>query len=442
MSWILLLVVAPFVIALAVVCIRDPMGTTLPLYAATVPFGDALSVGTSRFGSASSLLGLLLGVGLVAQFVTSRATARRLSAPVPLWLLFLGLALATGLWTIDPGESTGDLGVLASLVIIFVLGAISDVDATAIRRTETALILGGVSVVAYGIVQMYLLGGFALAADASGEGTRFGDDLLGPNILAVTLLMPLAIALHRAFNPRVPGWPLLYVLTVVILIAGILMTGSRTGTLGAALVVLALLVTSPARARSGLAATLVGGAVVAVVVWVYHPFGLAERTFESPTSASGRLDIWEVGFAACRDYCVWGSGWGTFPQVYIETLASVPSARVLGGSDSGAYEAHNVWLLALVETGVLGALLLTAALAASTIQAVRLPGRYRPPAVAMLVGLIAGLMFLSSIEFKIFWLVPLLVAMYTNVTDASTPRSPGRLSAEGRERVAHRGERS
>lgn len=441
MSWVLVLALAPFLLALAVVCIRDPLGTTLPLYAATIPFGDALSVASSPFASASSLIGLLLGLGLVAQLATSRATTRRLTPPVALWLLFLALALATSLWTIDPGETISDLAVLTSLVLIFLIGAVSAVDGTAIRRTESALIVGGVLVVVYGVLQLTLTGGFGSAPGASVEETRFGDDMIGPNILAVTLLMPLALALHRAFNPRIAGRPFLYVLTVGVLLAGILMTGSRTGTLGAGLVVVALMVTSPPRARSRLAATLLAGAVVATGVWVYHPFGLATRTFESPTSTSGRFDIWEVGFAACQHYCGWGAGWGTFPRVYTETLASVPAARVLGSSDTGAYEAHNVWLLALIETGFLGALLLTLALGASTLQALRLPARSRAPAVAMMVGLIAGLMFLSSIEFKIFWLVVLLVAMYANADDLTRSR-PQESPSGRREPTPHRGGRS
>ena len=431
MNWLLVVAVAPLALVAVVVCIREPMRVALPLYAATIPFGDALSIGSSRFGSASSLLGLVLGLGLALGFVTGRSAAVRLNPSVPLWLLFLGLAGATALWTISPGRTISGLAVLTSLVLVFVLASLSEVDSTAVRRTENALILGGVAVVGYGLVQLYFFGGFGDAPAGSLEagGSRFGDDLLGPNILAVTLLMPMAIGLQRAFDPEARTRRGLHLLAVAVLLVGVLLTGSRTGTVGAALVVLAMLVVSPPRARPNLAATGIVGVLVGVVVWTLHPWGVAERSFESATSSSGRLDIWQVGYAACQKYCGWGSGWGSFPEVYTRTLADVPGARVLSGSDGGAYEPHNVWLLAVVELGVVGALLLTAALAASFVQAVRLPPPRRAPAVGMMSALVAGLVFLSSIEFKIFWLVLLLVAMYQNVRPPEPGRDRGRFGA-------------
>ena len=115
------------------------------------------------------------------------------------------------------------------------------------------------------------------------------------------------------------------------------------------------------------------------LVWTTHPFGLAERTFASATSSSGRLDIWQVGLAACADYCGIGSGWGTFPDVYAETQATVPGARVLTGEE-GSYQAHNLWLLAIVELGVAGLLLLLIGLgSASTTRSSCRPTTGRRP---------------------------------------------------------------
>jgi O-antigen ligase len=162
-----------------------------------------------------------------------------------------------------------------------------------------------------------------------------------------------------------------------------------------------------------LIASLLVGVATAVFVWTAHPLGLAERTFESTTSSSGRLDIWQVGLAACPDYCGVGSGWGTFPDVYAQTQASVPGARVLAGAE-GSYQAHNLWLLVLVETGVAGFLLLLLGLATSAFYALKLPSEYRPAAVGALVGLTVGVFFLSSMEFKMFWLVPILISLYRN----------------------------
>jgi O-antigen ligase len=424
-SWLLVALAAPFVVPLVIVCLREPLRVALPIYTALIPFGGALSVGSSAFGSASSLMGVLLGVGLLAQFVTSRRIAPQLSALLPIWTLFLGLAAATALWSIDRSATLTGLTVLSSLVLVFLLVTLSAADRAIVRRTETALVLGSAAAICYGLFQLLFQGGLADDTGAAvAEGGRFGNGLLGPNILAVTLLIPLAITANRAFNPRDRGRTLPNCLLAGLMLVGVLMTGSRTGALGAALVALAMVWALPRGARRGLVAFLAAGAVVTVFVWTAHPLGLAERTFESTTSSSGRLDIWQVGLAACRDYCVAGSGWGTFPDVYAETQASVPGARVLTG-EGGSYQPHNLWLLAAVETGVAGFLLLLLGLATAAFYALRLPLEYRASAVGALVGLTIGVFFLSSMEFKMFWLVFTLISLYRNAFLAEQAAAAG-----------------
>ncbi len=418
MSPVLLIVVAaPLLLVFAVVCLREPLRVALPVYTALIPFGGLVSLGSSPFSSASSLMGLLLALGLAAQLVAGRRLAPRLSAAVPVWTVFLGLAAATMLWTINRDVTLGGLQVLASLVLVFLLVAISDVDRSIVRRTESALLAGSSAAVLYGFYQLLFQGGLADDSGGIEQGGRFGNGMLGPNILAVTLLIPFAIALNRAFNPRDPGRPLPNSVLAALMLAGVLMTGSRTGPLGAGFVILAMMLAFPRGSRRILGAALVVGSVVTVLVWTLHPLGLAERTFASATSSSGRLDIWEVGLAACADYCGMGSGWGTFPDVYAATQATVPGARVLTGEE-GSYQPHNLWLLAVVELGIAGLLLLAVGMAVSIYQAFKLPDQYRPAAVGAMVGLVVGVFFLSSMEFKMFWLALMLVALYRNVASA------------------------
>jgi O-antigen ligase len=427
---LLIAVAAPLLLGFAVICLREPLRVALPVYTALIPFGGLVSLGSSPFSSASSLLGLLLGAGLTAQLMAGRRLAPRLSAAVPVWTVFLGLAAATTLWTINRSVTLLGLAVLASLVLVFLLVAISDVDRSIVRRTESALLLGSSIAILYGFYQLLFQGGLADDSGGIEQGGRFGNGMLGPNILAVTLLIPFAIALNRAFNPRDPGRQLPNSALAALMLSGVLMTGSRTGTLGAGIVVVVMIVAFPRGGRRGLGAALVVGALATVLVWTLHPLGLAERTFASATSSSGRLDIWEVGLAACADYCGIGSGWGTFPDVYAATQATVPGARVLTGEE-GSYQPHNLWLLAVVELGIAGLLLLTIGLAVSLYQAFKLPPEFRPAAVGSTAGLIIGVFFLSSMEFKMFWLALMLVALYRNVATAEeiAARSARRTSS-------------
>ena len=267
---VLALALSPLALAVVIWSVRQPMRVALPIFAALVPFGGALSIGSSPFGSLSSLAGLLLGGGLMLQLITTRRLARRIPADVPVWLLFLGVATVTALWTVDRGITTRGLVVLGSLVIVYVLTAVSDVDRTVLRRTENALLLGSAAVVCYGITQLLFLGGFP--SDTPGEGPvddgRFGNDLLGPGVQAIALLLPFTIALSRAFLRTGAGQRLFHAALALLMLWGVLMTGSRTGVLAVAVGMVVLILAGPRRARLGLTVSLavfppVGGGLTA-----------------------------------------------------------------------------------------------------------------------------------------------------------------------------------
>ncbi len=427
---VLALSVAPLVVGVVVMCIREPMRVALPIFAALIPFGGGLAIGTSRFGSLSSLSGLLLGLGLVLQLVTARRTAAvRLSPTVPVWLLFLSLAGASVLWSVNPDATVSDFVILASLILLYVFVSLSHVDRVVLRRTENGLLLGGVIVTCWGLAQLFLLGGFPddTAAVGPAPDGRFGNDLVGPDNLPVALLLPLVVALSRAVTLTGRPQRFLHALIALLILGGILMTGSRGGILAALVAAVTLAFVIPRSARASLLAYGAVGLAVAALVWIYHPWGVAEREVET-TSSSGRTDIWQVGLAACPRYCPVGSGWGTFPDVYADTQASVPGARVLVGE--GAYEPHNLWLLAAIELGLLGLLLLAAALSLSILEAARLPVGLRAPPLSALAGAVFAAFFLSNLEFKFFWMALIAVALCRNLADSesSTPARRGELA--------------
>jgi O-antigen ligase len=423
MTAVVALLALPLAAALVMACIRQPMRVALPLFAALIPFGGRFSIGTSPFGSLSSLVGLLLVLALLFQLIGTHNAAPRIPPDVPVWLVFLGVAAATTQWSVDLSATVQGVLVLGSLVALYALVALAPVDAIVIRRTENGMLLGSVGAVCYGLIQLLFLGGFPAH---SGVGTsptgRFGNDLIEPNLQAVAMILPLVIALNRAFTagPR-KAHRELHAAVAALMLLGILMTGSRGGLLAAAVGVgVSALVGLPAARRKILSFGSVG-VVVAAVVWVYHPGGVALRVVDSVTSSSGRTDIWQVGARACREYCASGSGWGTFPTVYANTQATVPGARVLAGN--GHYQPHNVWLLVAVELGFLGLLLMAAGVLVAVLEVRKLSRLRRGPAAGSLAGLLAGVMFLSSLEFKFFWMVLIIVVINRNLerTEAAEP---------------------
>jgi O-antigen ligase len=354
-------------------------------------------------------------------------------AVVPLWLAFLALSGLTLFWTIAPGATLDGFAVLASQVLLFVALTVTRFDRPDLRRFETALVLGGVLVVGYGLAQLLFLGGLPVSEGGAG---RFGDDLLGANNQAAALLLPLAIAAGRALAGSL-AWRWVHAVAVALLMLGVLMTGSRGGLL-AAVVVLGVAVALCRAARLSRIVLTAMGIVLLTVVLVVNPGGIGERQISRTDTSSGRTDIWAVGVRSCALYCMTGAGWGAFPTVYQEQLESVPEARVL--RQGTAYEAHNILLLVGIEAGLLGLALIVVALALTLRDALRLPRWMRGPPVAAVLGTYVSSFFLSNLEFKFFWAVLTYVAVARAVAaaervggDGASPTAPPRTVPVGSE---------
>ena len=263
---------------------------------------------------------------------------------------------------------------------------------------------------------MLFLGGLPTP---DGRAARFGNDLLGANNQAAALLLPVAIA-----SARTLGGPLrarkLYGAATLLLIFGIVMTGSRGGLLATAVVLGTVLVLSGAR-RATVVGLAAAAAVLLVAVFVLNPGGVGQRQLNE-TSSSGRTDIWAVGMEACRVYCLAGTGWGGFPTAYSLEQSSVPEARVLERGTS--FEPHNLLMLAAVEAGVLGLLLVLLGLGLALRGAVRLPPAMRGPPVAALLGTLVSSIFLSNLEFKFFWAVLIYVTISQSVAAVARAADP------------------
>jgi O-antigen ligase len=414
---LLALALVPLVAAYVVACFKDPLRFALPPYAVLIPFSNLFAVAPGPFGSVSSLLGLLLGVALVAQLITTRRGSTHVPLAVPVWLAFLAVCGLSIFWSIAPRVTAEDVAVLASNVVLFAVLVLTRFDQTAFRRFATALVLGGVLVVAYGLAHVLFLGGLPVA-DTRGGSPRFGDDLLGANNQAAALLLPLAIATARVLTEAGRS-RLLHIVATLMLLAGIIMTGSRGGLIATVVVLATVLWLSPARRalRVGLA---VAAAVLLALVLIVQPGGFGQRQVDRAENSSGRTDIWAVGLHACKLYCLEGTGWGGFPVMYEQELIVVSDARI---QERGAtFEPHNIFLLAVIEVGVLGLVLVLVGIGVALVSAMRLPRSMRAPPVAAVLGTVVSSFFLSNLGFKFFWAVLTYVAVAETVAAASRAR--------------------
>jgi O-antigen ligase len=421
---------SPLIVAYVLACFRDPVRWALPPYAVLIPFGSSLKIAPGQFGGVSSVLGLLLGVTLITQLITTRRSGARLPLAVPVWLAFLALSGLSLFWSIAPGATYDDFQILASQVLLLVALVLTRFDDGTLRLFGTSLMMGGIAVVFYGLVQIFLLGGLPEAREVKvgGGDPRLGDDLIGANNLAAALLLPLAIAASRTLTETGRS-RLFHGVATVLLLVGILLTGSRGGLLATFLLLAIILWLGVA--RRALKVTLAVTAVVLVTLTlVFQPGGFGRRQIENQADSSGRSDIWAVGARACPLYCLAGAGWGAFPTVYQEQLSSTPEARVQ--PRGSAFEPHNIFLLAVIELGLPGLLLLVLGLAVSLASALRLPPLMRAPPVAALASTAVSSFFLSNLNFKFFWAVLAYVAVCETVAAATRgPQEPA-LPASGR----------
>jgi O-antigen ligase len=413
----LLLTALPLIAVVLATGFRRPVPVLFAAYAALVPIGAAIELPVplpAPFNSLSSACGILFTLVAVGHLLLRRPLAPRLLLSTGLWVLFLGVAALTMLWSRDPATTFDDLEVLASLVVLYIL--VTRLRATPIdlRRVEDAILVGAAIACAYAL---YLLFTNSLGTGDLGA-PRFGRELSGPNHTAASLLLPLAIASHRALHGVTGARRAIYPALVVTIVVVVFLTGSRGGLLG---VVATLVVVAVAHRRArALGGYVVAAAVVLFLTFAVAPGSLTSRLFAS--DSSGRTNIWRVGLSACPDECWTGAGLGTFPSVYEERSLRAPDAQYLRqGAD---YEPHNVWLLLLVETGGLGLACAGLATVALFREVLRVARPHRAPALGALTGLLVTGFFLSNLSFKYYWLVityASLVALVHRATPAPLP---------------------
>lgn len=383
----------------------------LVLYAALVPFGSAVGLPVPLpppFDTFSSIVGAAFIATGLAQLILVPRRAGRLVPALPLFVVFTGIVVLTHAWTIDRVRTGDEAVLLVSLVALYAVALLLPVEPRHVRSFETAVIVGAVIAAAIGLLA------FASGAAPTGKSgvPRFGITGDDPNHTAAGLLLPLVLAASRTLGDPPPR-RLMYGATTLALIAGIVLTGSRGGLVAAIAAIVAL-----AAPKASVRHLLGAGAVVAVgatLALVMAPDPLAERIVSPGTT--GRTDIWRLGLSACDDYCLVGSGWGTFPDVYKREFRR---ATDVGGFRDEGLRAHNIWLQALIETGIAGLAALVASYAAAIVGALRLPDPIRGPPFAALAGLAVASSLVSNLHFKYFW----LVLVYAGLVEIAHARPP------------------
>jgi hypothetical protein len=386
------------------------------LYAALVPFDDLLRFGPG--GTLTKMLGVLATLFVLIYAVRSRRLTRPPLA-VWLWLGYMLWTMASLMWTADQTEGMIVGQTMAALIVMFAAFAVAPIDEAQLRTVCGCVVAGGVAASAYGLWVMQhvpaLIGndGAVRRVAISANGMT-----IDPNHFANALLFPLALSLVALVHARSPRAVFVYAIASVLLIAGIAVSLSREAVIASVLIALVLLWFS----RRRVLGVALGLPIVAAILAAVPAIGT--RMSEAfATGGAGRMSIWQVGIAAWKAHPIIGWGEGGSFDAYDRYYLRVYQAYNAGWSRPP----HNSALTALVDLGVIGLLLLVAAVVATVLPLRRIARGdslydLRVAVTAALVGILFSSFFIDLTNYKYLWLVLVAAAQLASVARDREPR--------------------
>ncbi|MGX6450048.1 O-antigen ligase family protein, partial [Patulibacter sp. S7RM1-6] len=197
------------------------------------------------------------------------------------------------------------------------------------------------------------------AAALEAAAGRLNVGITDPNYLAADIVAALAIVAGLVGVPAVRRWRPALLAAVPVLLYGLVATQSRGGIVAAAVAVLAAIVLLRGHRRRVLAGVAI--ALVLLGAFLVAQPRAVERLTQDDTTGTGRTDIWRVAARVAADHPLLGVGSGNFVVVQPSYADAVGALDRPGMIVDTPLVAHDVWLQALAENGVVGLGLLAAA---------------------------------------------------------------------------------
>jgi O-antigen ligase len=247
-----------------------------------------------------------------------------------------------------------------------------------------------------------------------------GEHTANPNTLGAVLILPIALAAGWFAGLRNPAQKLLAVGVISVIAIGVFITQSRGALVALVVTMLVFLYRSRARWQVlvPIAALL---ALVLLLPEVFFERATRLLTGEDTTGA-GRTRIWSVGLAALDQVGILlGAGLSNYAETFL--LSDAYSAGIYKKAP------HNAYLGALVELGIIGLVLMLAALgshllAARATKRTGLDGILLSAVEAGCIGMATVAFFADSVWGKAFWLPWILLTWATYYgRDSEQPRS-------------------
>jgi len=382
-------------LALMPVVARWPVITTFGIYA-------FLSVSLDAFpllpggATLTKPVGMLAGAVLLAAGLIERRLARPPQAAL-WWALFMLWNVCSLAWAIDTTLVTERLPTVLSLIVLYLVAASFRPTRRELYWVCALAILGGVLAAFLG----YWFGSEGLTASAAGRSRIALGSMVAssgananPNTLGRILLLPLALAIAGFVASRGVLRRAIALGCVGFIGFGIFLSISRGAIVAVAAMLAVLLYRFRIRWQAVAAVVLLLGIAIAMPDAFYDRFTAVSSGED--TTGSGRTEIWKAGLEVLERSPFVGIGLENF-------LGATPRGKP---KDTPM---HNIYLSVLVDLGIVGLALMTAALVSHVI-ALRMARRGRFSSIllaaseAAVVGTLTASLFSDDLWRKTFWL--------------------------------------
>ncbi len=338
-------------VAAALVLWRFEWG--IPLIVAAMPLQVAGRVLTSPVVVTLFQIALVLTIVSYGLSLLRGRAAFRLSAVDAGILSLLAAAVISLPNSLNMGATAMGIVRLSFMWLLVVVVANGLTTWRAAHRAAALLVATGVATGGLALAQ-YLLPGFEVGniLMINQGGGRFlrrvGAFFFDPNYMATFLSIVVLIALGAAIHARRPRAALAWLAASAVPAAGLFVSFSRTGWVGAAAGVVVLALTAPARRRLPLMGALIA---LGLVVAALNPEGLTTRVAsiadtQRDMSVATRYHMFTSAIEIARDNWVFGTGLGAFDEAY-------PAYRQIG-SRADITKPHQLPIALVAEMGIAG----------------------------------------------------------------------------------------
>jgi exopolysaccharide production protein ExoQ len=392
------IVLSPFAVYLTFV---RPMLFPYALYILLIPFDNLLNL--SGTGTITRFLAMACAPLFILWCLWNRKSSPPPKTLIPLAALLTWILLSAT-WATNQPDALAVIPTYLGLALLYAALAFTPIKLSEFRILLLAVAASGVIAAVYGAHTYYNMPSVPAEQAMQRLSVQVGTTQIDPNQFANVLLLPAALFIMYLLRTRWLTLKLLALGGLGITIATIMLTESREAMIGLSSIVLYYLW----KTRRRLELILIVCAGIGITLLVQSPAAIAARIGDAFTSGgAGRSDIWKVGFEAFKHNWLFGSGIGTFADVYDFYYIRVHQTF---GNAGWTRPAHNLLIHYSVEIGIIGLGLLLW-FWFSHFSALRLIRRghplydYRVMLEASFIALTIVALFIDLFTYKYAWLV-------------------------------------